>query len=62
MAATQIEKRNWKDELLTHFMMYRSTPHTVTGVNPSKMLYGRTIRTKLPELCQLENTCTESRD
>ena len=26
------------------------------------MLYGRTIRTKLPELCQLENTSTESRD
>ena len=26
------------------------------------MLYGRTIRTKLPELCQLENTSPESRD
>ena len=48
--------------MLTYLMMYRSTPHTVTGVSPSKMLYGRTIRTKLPELCQLENTCTESRD
>ena len=34
----QIEKRNWKDNLLTYLMMYRSTPHTVTGVNPSKIL------------------------
>ena len=50
----QVEKRNWKDELLTYLMMYRSTPHTVTGVSPSKMLYGRTIRTKLLELCQLD--------
>ena len=43
-------------------MMYRSTLHTVNGVSPSKMLYERTIHTKLPELCQLENTCEESRD
>ena len=31
--------------------MYRSTPHTVTGVSPSKCFM---------EDCQLENTCTES--
>ena len=26
------------------------------------MLYGRTVRTKLPELYQLESTCIESHD
>ena len=47
------------NELLTYLMMYRSTLHTVTPVSPSNMLYGRIIHTKLPEICQLKNTCIE---
>ncbi|CAH3036316.1 unnamed protein product [Pocillopora meandrina] len=31
-------------------MMYRSTPHTTTGVSPTEMSFGRCIRTKLPQL------------
>lgn len=31
-------------------MMYHSTPHTTTGVSPTEMLFGRCIRTKLPQL------------
>ena len=31
-------------------MMYRSTPHSTTGVNHAKLLFGRKIRTKLPQL------------
>ena len=31
-------------------MMYRSTPHSTTGVSPAEMLFGRRIRTKLPQL------------
>ena len=31
-------------------MMYCSTPHTTTGVSPTEMLFGRCIRTKLPQL------------
>lgn len=30
--------------------MYRNTPHTTTGVSPSQLLFGRKLRTKLPEL------------
>ena len=30
--------------------MYRSTPHSTTGVSPAEFLYYRKIRTKLPEL------------
>ena len=30
--------------------MYRSTPHTTTGVSPTEMSFGRCIRTKLPQL------------
>ena len=30
-------------------LAYRSTPHTTTGVSPAELLYGRKIRTKMPE-------------
>ena len=30
--------------------MYRSTPHSTTGVSPAELLFGRRIRTKLPQL------------
>jgi len=30
--------------------MYRSIPHSTTGVSPAKLMYNRKIRTKLPEL------------
>lgn len=44
------EKQNLRDELLTYLLMYRSTPHTTTGVSPAELLFGRKIRTKLPDL------------
>ena len=31
-------------------MMYRSTPHSTTGLSPAELLFGRKIRTKLPQL------------
>lgn len=46
----QIEKKDWQRELLKYLLAYRSTPHSTTGVSPSKLLFGREIRTKLPEL------------
>ena len=33
--------------------MYRSTPHSTTGVSPAEALYSRQIRTKLPKLQEL---------
>lgn len=30
-------------------IMYRST-HTTTGVSPAELMFGRKVRTKLPEL------------
>ena len=36
-------------------MMYCSTPHSTTGVSPAELLFGRKIRTMLPEL--QEFTC-----
>ena len=33
----QIEKRNWRDELSDYLTMYRTTPHSTTGISPSEM-------------------------
>lgn len=45
-----VEKLNWKQELFDYLLMYRSTPHSTTGVSPAELLFNRKIRTKLPEL------------
>ena len=44
-----IEGKDWKSELLTFLVAYRSTPHTVTGVSPAELMYNRKMRTKLPD-------------
>ena len=44
------EKKNWKKELNVYLAAYRSLPHPTTGVSPAELLFGRKIRTKLPEL------------
>ena len=59
----QAERKNWKEELQTYLLMYRSTPHTVTGVSPAEMLFRRKLRTKLPELSDHQgNLDSEIRD
>lgn len=48
--AAQTENKDWKGELNTFLLAYRSTPHQVTGVSPAELLFGRKLRTKLPEI------------
>ena len=31
---------------------YRATPHPATGVSPAELLFGRPLRTRLPDLQQ----------
>ena len=50
----QAEKKNWKSELLTYLLAYRSMPHNTTGVSPAELLFGRKLRTKIPELNERE--------
>lgn len=42
--------KDWRQELNKYLLMYRSTPHSVTGISPSKMMFGWNIRDKLPEI------------
>ena len=49
---TQAEGRNWKLAMDNFLVMYRSTPHSTTGVSPAELVFRRRIRTKLPHLKQ----------
>lgn len=44
-----IEHKNWKQELHHFLLNYRATPHCTTKVPPATALFGRNIRTKLPQ-------------
>ena len=45
----------------TYLVAYRSTLNTTTGVSPAELLFGRKMRTKLPELRE-EVIASEVRD
>ncbi|KAK3742186.1 hypothetical protein QZH41_012077 [Actinostola sp. cb2023] len=46
----RIEHKNWQQEINKFLINYRATPHSSTGVPPYTALYGRPMRTKLPEI------------
>jgi hypothetical protein len=45
------QNRNWREDMQTYLLAYRSTPHASTGSSPFRLMFGREMRTKLPELC-----------
>lgn len=44
------QKTDWKRGLQEYLHMYRSTPQTTTLKTPSELMFGRTIRDKLPNI------------
>ena len=42
--------RSWKQELFKFLLDYRTTPHCTTGAPPATILFGRTIKNRLPHL------------
>ena len=44
------EGKNWREELQKFLLAYRTTPQTSTGVTPAFLMFGRKLKTKLPEL------------
>ena len=49
MQSAHVEGKNWKQELYRAMLNYRATPHATTGISPAEALFGRKIRTRLPE-------------
>lgn len=48
--------RDWKKDLNEYLMMYYTTPHSTTGKTPTELLYGRTIRSKIPGVEDIETS------
>ena len=46
----QAEGHHWRSQMDDFLMMCRSTLHSTTGVSPAELLFGRNIRTRLPQL------------
>ena len=42
--------RSWKQELFKFLLDCRTTPHCTTGAPPATILFGRTIKNRLPHL------------
>ncbi|KAK3754565.1 hypothetical protein QZH41_017002 [Actinostola sp. cb2023] len=53
------EGKRWQDELAKFLLAYRTTPQSSTGATPAFLMFGRELRTKLPELRRDESISTE---
>ena len=57
------EKKDMQVELRKFLMAYRTTPHSSTGSTPSKLLFNREMKSKLPQLVDLSTqTYAEAKD
>ncbi|CAB4005533.1 Neural cell adhesion molecule 1 [Paramuricea clavata] len=60
MKVAHVENKKWKDELNKFLLAYRTTTHGSTGVSPAFMMFGRELKTKLPDLRPDKNVLDES--
>ena len=58
----QAEGKLWRKELVHYLATYRTTPYTVKSVCPAELLFGRNIRSKMPELRETTVNNDELRD
>jgi hypothetical protein len=50
MKIAQAEGKNWKNAILVYVAAYRGTLQATTGKSPAEVLFGRKIRTRIPEM------------
>lgn len=53
------EGRSWKIELPKILMLYRASPHPVSGKSPAMLLFTREIRVKVPHLAHDANVALD---
>ena len=56
----EAEGKKWKAELDKFLLAYRTTPHSSTGATPAFLMFGRELKTKLPELRPNKSVLDES--
>ena len=54
MKVAHVEGKNWREELQKFLLAYRTTPQASNGVTHA-FLFGRELKTKLPELRSADN-------
>lgn len=62
MRIAHSEGKDWKRELNSFLLAYRTTPHTSTGVSPGEVFLNRKVKCKLPLACADEFLDGEMRD
>ena len=60
LKVAQVEGKNWSKELPKFLLAYRSTPQVSTGSTPASLMFGRELKTKLPELRGEQSVLDES--
>ncbi|XP_022809728.1 uncharacterized protein K02A2.6-like [Stylophora pistillata] len=60
LKVAEVEGKKWKDELDKFLLAYRTTPHSSTGATPAFLMFGRELKSKLPELCPNKSVLDES--
>ena len=62
---SSIENRDWQKDLNYFLVSYNTTPHSTTGKTPTELLFGQSIRSKIPSVRDLEvayKPCDEAHD
>ena len=60
LKVAEAEGKKWKDELDKFLLAYRATPHSSIGATPAFLMFGRELKTKLPELHPNKSVLDES--
>ncbi|KAK3732453.1 hypothetical protein QZH41_004293 [Actinostola sp. cb2023] len=50
LKVAHVEGKKYREELQKFLLAYRTTPHSITSATPAALMFGRELRTKLPEL------------
>ena len=60
LKVAEVEGKKWSKELPKFFLAYRSTPQVSSVATPAFLMFGREIKTKLPELRAGKSVIDES--
>lgn len=62
MKIAHAQGKDWKRELNKFLLAYRTTVHITTGVSPAELMFGRVIRSKMPEFREGNSGDLSARD